>query len=119
MKSGRTENRLTAYFNNGIESGSTTPPSVTRTDTLTGAAPVFMTATNYYGNTGRNILNGPFERDADIGLTKITPIQAFTLTNTPNFASPASDIGTSSTFGVITATVGNPRILQFALKLTY
>jgi len=127
MKGGRTENRLTAYFNNGIVSGST--GAVTKTDPLTGAAPVFETATTYYGNTGRNILNGPFERDADIGLTKVTPIhgnlnlefraQAFNITNTPNFASPASDIGTTSTFGVITATVGNPRILQFALKLTY
>jgi hypothetical protein len=129
VKTGRAEGRLLAYFNNGIESGATTPPSVTQNDTLTGAAPVFQTATNFYGTTGRNILRGPTQRDLDIGLSKFTNLadglklefraQAFNVTNTPNFANPASDIGTTSTFGVISATVGNPRILQFALKLTY
>lgn len=127
VKHGRTEDRLTAYFNNGILSGST--GLATQNDLLTGAAPVFATVTNLYGNTGRNILRGPFERDLDISLTKYTSIkdglnlefraQAFNVTNTPNFANPASDIGTASTFGVITSTVGNPRILQLVLKLTY
>ena len=127
VKHGRTEDRLTAFFNNGILSGST--GLATQNDLLTGAAPVFATVTNLYGNTGRNILRGPFERDLDISLTKYTPIkdglnlefraQAFNVSNTPNFANPASDIGTASTFGVITSTVGNPRILQLVLKLTY
>jgi hypothetical protein len=127
VKHGRTEDRLTAYFNDGIYSASTN--SVTQTDTLTAAAPVFSTVTNFYGNTGRNILRGPFERDLDLGLTKYTQIhdnlklefraQAFNITNTPNFANPGSDIGTASTFGTITSTVGNPRILQFVLKLSY
>jgi len=127
IKSGRTEGRLLAYFNNGIESGATN--TVTQNDTLTGAAPVFQTATNFYGTTGRNIIHGPLQRDLDISLTKYTTIhdnvklefraQAFNITNTPTFANPASDVGTTSTFGVITATVGNPRILQFVAKLTF
>jgi len=127
VKQGRTENRLTAYFNDGIYSASTN--SVTQTDTLNGAAPVFSTVTNLYGNTGRNILRGPFQRDLDLSLTKYTQIhdnlklefraQAFNITNTPNFANPGGDIGTASTFGTITNTVGNPRILQFVLKLSY
>lgn len=126
VKHSRTENRLTAYFNNGIYS--TASNSVTQNDTLTGAPPVYATATTDYGNTARNILRGPLQRDLDLSLTKTTPIhgdmnlefraQAFNITNTPTFANPASDIGSSS-FGVITATVGNPRILQFVLKLTY
>jgi hypothetical protein len=125
-KSGRTESRLGAYFNNGIYSNTTN--SVTQNDTLTGAPPVFATATTLYGNTARNILRGPLQRDLDLSLTKYTPIhdnlnlefraQAFNLTNTPSFNNPASDIG-SSGFGIITSTAGNPRILQFALKLTY
>jgi len=45
--------------------------------------------------------------------------QAFNITNTPTFANPASDVGTTATFGVITATVGNPRILQFVAKVTF
>jgi Carboxypeptidase regulatory-like domain/TonB-dependent Receptor Plug Domain len=127
IKHGRTEDRLIAYFNDGIYSTST--GTVTQNDTLTGASPVFATATNFYGNTGRNILRGPLQRDLDFSLLKNTPIheglilefraQAFNITNTPNFANPASDIGTSSTFGEITSTVGNPRILQFVLKLKY
>jgi len=127
VKHGRTENRLTAYFNNGIYS--TASGAATQNDTLTGAAPVFSTATTLYGNTARNILRGPFERDLDLSLTKYTRLtdglnlefraQAFNITNTPNFANPANDIGTASTFGAITSTVGNPRILQFVMKLSY
>jgi hypothetical protein len=127
VKQGRPEDRLTAYFNDGIYNS--TAGTVTQTDTLTGAAPVFATAGNYYGNTGRNILRGPLQRDLDLSLTKYTTIredlrlefraQAFNLTNTPTFANPASDVGTASTFGSITSTVGNPRILQFVAKLSF
>jgi hypothetical protein len=127
VKHGRVEDRLTAYFNDGIYSS--TAGSVTQNDTLNGASPVFATAGDYYGNTGRNILRGPIQRDIDLSLTKYTTIhdnlklefraQAFNLTNTPTFANPASDIGTASTFGTITSTVGNPRILQFVGKLSF
>ena len=127
LKQGRTENRLNAYFNNGIYSNSTN--SATQNDTLTGAAPVFATATTLYGTASRNILRGPFQRDLDLSLTKYTTIregvklefraQAFNITNTPNFNNPSGDIGTASTFGVITTTVGNPRILQFVAKISY
>jgi hypothetical protein len=127
VKHGRVEDRLTAYFNDGIYSSTT--GTVTQTDTLTGAAPVFATAGNLYGNTGRNILRGALQRDLDLSLTKITTIhdnisaefraQAFNITNTPTFGNPGSDVGTASTFGTITTTVGNPRILQFVLKLLY
>jgi hypothetical protein len=104
---GRTENRLSEYFNTSLFAGSG----------------------DYYGNTARNILRGSFERDLDLSLTKYTHLtgglnlefraQAFNITNTPNFANPGSDEGTASSFGVITATVGNPRILQFVMKLSY
>jgi len=127
VKHGSVENRLTAFFNNGIYS--TTAGSVTQNDTSTGAAPVFATAGNYYGNTGRNILRGPLQRALDIQFQKDTVIhggysaefraQAFNVTNTPSFANPSSDIGTASSFGVVTATIGNPRILQFVLKIKY
>jgi hypothetical protein len=105
--SGRTENRLTEYFKTSA----------------------FVTSPNFYGNTPRNFLRGPLQRDLDLSLTKYTPIherlaaefraQAFNITNTPTFANPASDVGTASTFGVISSTVGNPRVLQFVLKLEF
>jgi hypothetical protein len=39
--------------------------------------------------------------------------------NQTNFAAPYSYIGNPTSFGEIFGTVGNPRILQFALKLFY
>ena len=107
VKHGSPESRLTSYFNTSVFAGPTT----------------------FYGNTARGILRGPTQKDLDINLTKRTQIhdnfelefraQAFNITNTPTFANPASDFPTTTTFGVISATVGNPRVLQFAAKLTY
>ena len=106
MKSGRTEDRINAFFNTAA----------------------FVGAGNFYGNTGRNILRGPFQRNLDISLIKNTVIhggfvaefraQAFNVTNTPNFNNPTSSEG-GTNFGVITTTTGNPRVLQFALKLKF
>jgi hypothetical protein len=55
-------------------------------------------------------------------------MEAFNAINHPNFAGPGTALS-SSTFGVITATVGSsnggvssvgdPRILQFAMKLRF
>jgi hypothetical protein len=104
---GSPETRLNQYFNTAAFTGSGTT----------------------YGNTSRNMLTGPINRDFDLSLSKKTRIaesvmsefraQAFNLTNTPSFANPASEEGTASTFGVISTTVGNPRILQFVLKLSF
>jgi len=123
VKHGRTESRLNAYFDNGIYG--TTQPA----DTQTGQAAVFAPAGTLYGNTARNILRGPLQRDVDLGMSKRTALrenlnlefraQAFNLTNTPNFSNPASDTGSPTTLGVISSQAGNPRILQFALKLIY
>ncbi len=45
-------------------------------------------------------------------------VDAFNLANTPHFANPNSDFSQGQ-FGSITQTVGNPRILQFAAKVTF
>jgi hypothetical protein len=46
--------------------------------------------------------------------------EAFNLANTPQFASPGNlDFTNSTAFSTITGLVGNPRLLQFALKLFY
>jgi len=82
------------------------------------------------GNAPRNCIHGPPQRHLDVSLTKDFPIretvrlqfraESFNLTNTPNFAEPNTTLG-SPTFGQITATAtgSNPRLLQFALRLSF
>lgn len=84
-----------------------------------------------FGNSQRNMVYGPFQRGADISLTKTTDIigrmklqfraDAFNVTNTVNFAQPTADLSIASTFGTITATnVAIPaRTLQFSGKLIF
>ena len=82
------------------------------------------------GNARRNCIYGPSQRYLNFGLFKNFPIreamtlqfraEAFNLTNTPNFAEPNINLG-SPTFGEITSTApfSNPRLLQFALRLSF
>jgi Carboxypeptidase regulatory-like domain/TonB dependent receptor/TonB-dependent Receptor Plug Domain len=88
-----------------------------------------------FGNTGKNILQGPGLFDADMALLKDTKIserftlqfraEAFNAFNNVNFGQPDdfwSDsvaAGGSGTFGKITYTSTEPRIMQFALKLLF
>lgn len=104
--SGSTESRLNAYFNTGA----------------------FTRAGNYFGNVGRNTMRGPSQRNVDFSVNKRVHLtervaaelrsEFFNLFNFANFASPSGAI-TSSGFGVIKATDGNPRVTQFALKLLF
>jgi hypothetical protein len=80
------------------------------------------------GDAGRNIVTGPGSVNLDAslfrnirmreGATLQLRIDAFNLSNTPHFANPNSDLSQGS-FGSITQTIGNPRILQFAGKLSF
>lgn len=85
-----------------------------------------------YGNEGRDVLRGPGYFDIDTGMFKNINVsdraklqfraEFFNVTNHPNFGIPGgwgnNPVG-SPTFGVIGKSVGNPRIMQFALKLIY
>src|SRR6202050_639167 len=84
-----------------------------------------------FGDCGRNEFRGPDQRNLDFSLSKVFPLpihegwtlvfrsEFFNITNTPNFSNPAANLGTASTFGVITSMASNPRIIQFALKLNF
>jgi len=82
-----------------------------------------------FGNSGVGILLGPGQFNWDIALTKLTRIseahtvqfrtEFFNAFNTPQFANPALDRSVPATFGTITATSANPRIIQFALKYMF
>ncbi|HEY6372062.1 MAG TPA: TonB-dependent receptor [Candidatus Sulfotelmatobacter sp.] len=81
------------------------------------------------GDTSRNILTGPGFVNADVSLFKDfaitegarlqTRFEFFNVTNSPHFANPNSDLSQSSTFGSITRTYGNMRILQVAAKFIF
>ena len=79
------------------------------------------------GTASRNPVRGPAYRDLDIALVKNTNIsekmnvefraEIFNLTNTPAFAQPNGSFG-SPAFGTITSTVTDPRVVQFAVRLS-
>ena len=81
------------------------------------------------GNSSRTPLFGPGFVNTDFSAVKVFPLpwegknvqfraEFFNLFNTPQFGLPGSDLG-SPGLGVITTTVNNPRLIQFALKLNF
>ena len=88
------------------------------------------TATNF-GNSGVGIVTGPGQNNSDFAVIKRTPIgwlreganvefrtEFFNVFNHPQFGNPDSSV-TNATFGVISTTSVNARIIQFGLKLNF
>jgi hypothetical protein len=110
--SGSVTSRLNGYFNTAAFA----------------AAPKIGDGTGF-GNCGIGILRGPSELNLDLGVQRsfafterhVLDFRAefFNFTNTPKFGNPINDVGAGSAFGLITSTVGNPRIIQFALKYRF
>lgn len=81
-----------------------------------------------FGNAGRNTLRGPGYGNLDLSLFKNFLLaenwqvqfraEAFNLQNRANFNNPNSSINAAATFGRVT-TAFDPRVLQFALKLSF
>jgi outer membrane receptor protein involved in Fe transport len=83
------------------------------------------------GNARRNPVYGPHYRHVDFSLIKKVPVregmnvefraEGYNITNTANFATPGNSLGTTSTYGKITAMSGiyTPRVMQFALKVQF
>jgi hypothetical protein len=79
-----------------------------------------------YGNSGLGILLGPGQLNFDGSLIKTTKItekqtlqfraEFFNFLNHPQFGNPATARNTPGTFGQITTTSTNPRLIQLALK---
>lgn len=79
------------------------------------------------GTSSRNPVRGPSLRNLDLGLIKRTSLreplnvefraEIFNLTNTPPLGNPNTILGTPG-FGTITS-AGDPRLIQFALKLNF
>jgi hypothetical protein len=88
----------------------------------------FATAPQFViGDASRNPVRGPSYRDLDLALVKHTHLtekadlefraEVFDITNTPAFAQPNGSFG-SAAFGSITATTTDPRVVQFALRIS-
>jgi hypothetical protein len=97
-----------------------------------------------FGNVGRNILRGPRQTNVDFSIIKRLPFgeskniefraEFFNLFNHVNFANPISNFNavpsidpnngqimnnSPGDFGRTTSTSNNPRLIQFALKLSF
>jgi hypothetical protein len=92
--------------------------------------------TTAFGDLGRNLYHGPFQQNWDVSFLKHFKIgerqdvrfgaDFFNIWNHTNFANPSvTDIEqflvnpTSSPFGKIVGTTGNPRLIQFSLRWSF
>ena len=124
--SGDTQSRLNGFFNTAAFSLSR--PILAGTNLGTPNNPTFD-RNNPFGNTPRNFLYGPGQKNMDFSVVKFIPIREsirgefrtefFNLFNWANFANPNNNIAVPSTFGRITATSAGPRVIQFAFKLNF
>ncbi len=83
---------------------------------------------NPFGNTPRNLIFGPGQKNVDISFIKQIPFserfrgefrtEMFNVFNWVNYANPGNQIGTP-TFGRITSASTGPRVIQFAFKLGF
>jgi hypothetical protein len=84
-----------------------------------------------FGDSATGIVNGPAQANLDLSLTKTIPLrwrniesnlqiraELFNVFNHPQFADPDNNFS-SATFGVINSTSVNPRVGQFAAKLSF
>ena len=92
-----------------------------------------------FGNSGVGIVRGPGQHNFDMAVERIFPVtessnfrfraEFFNLTNTAQFANPNNNldftegpngpVNLNPSFGVITSTAANPRIIQLALKYQF
>lgn len=126
LTSGSTQSRLNQFFNTSAFVISR--PILAGTAVGTPNNPSFD-PNNPFGNTPRNFLYGPGQKNMDFSVVKFIPIREsvkaevraefFNLFNWANFANPNTNIAVPSTFGRITATSAGPRVIQFAFKLNF
>jgi hypothetical protein len=115
--SGSVANRLNNYFNTSCFEN----PAVIGDDGI-GTA---------FGDSGVGIVRGPDQRNFDLAIIKRTRApflgeaanlefraELFNAFNTPQFSNPDNSFS-SPTFGQISTTSVNPRIVQFALKFNF
>jgi hypothetical protein len=81
------------------------------------------------GNLGRNTLRNESQKRVDVALSKQTQLsettsmelrwEVFNILNNVNFDSPGNDLQDTTDLGVISNTVGGPRVMQFGLRFAF
>ena len=81
-----------------------------------------------FGNTTRNFLTGPGQKDVDLSIIRFIPIkeqiraevrmEMFNTFNWVNYANPVNNIAVASFGKIISASTG-PRVIQFGFKLNF
>jgi len=86
-----------------------------------------LPAAGTFGNSGRNTIIGPRTNVFDAALLREFPIErvnlefrweVFNVTNTPEFGQPSNNFS-STAAASITSLSGDPRVMQFALRLSF
>jgi hypothetical protein len=82
-----------------------------------------------WGNCGVGIVSAPGYSNIDATLSKRFKLggsrslefraEAFNILNHPSWGPPGRDIATPSTFGIITGTLGEPRVVELVLKFFF
>jgi hypothetical protein len=135
VTAGSVTSKLTDYVNTScfttppVVGGEEPPGTCAATSVLPdGNCPAIATS---FGDAGVGILRGPSEVNFDFSLFKNFPLhklrdsanlqfrsEFFNIFNHPLFQDPDTNLN-DATFGQITNTYGNPRIVQLALKLSF
>ena len=85
-----------------------------------------VTQAGQFGDAGRNIARGPAYTNVDVSLVRTVALgatrlqfraESFNVLNHPNFGLPVADLN-SPNFGRILS-AGSPRLMQFALKVSF
>ena len=126
LTSGSIESRLNQFFNTSAFVASR--PLIAGANLGTPNNPTFD-PDHPFGNTPRNFMYGPGQKNLDFSVVRFIPIaetvrgefrtEFFNLFNWTNFANPNNNIAVPDTFGRITATSSGPRVIQFAFKLNF
>jgi outer membrane receptor protein involved in Fe transport len=82
-----------------------------------------------FGNAGRNVLRGPGYVTLDMSLQRRITVNnrvaatlrwdVFNLFDRANFGNPAGDITNTSTVGSISTLAGDPRVMQFSIRVHF
>jgi len=117
VRPGSVQSRLDQYFNTSCFA---TPPII--------GADGIGTA---FGNSGTGIVNGPGQLNVDAAVMRSVPLswpkegsslqfraEFFNALNHPQFSNPNTTYGSSS-FGIISSTSVNPRVVQLAFKMNF